>query len=86
MALEFMGIDPDTQQQGSPTVWLDCGKEELVLQGWKPSAELEAECSTSTAPGHALGIPEHEQVIRIPFRMIPTLRKACDAAEGSDLH
>ncbi|MBM9618226.1 hypothetical protein [Streptomyces zhihengii] len=85
MALRFIGIDPDTGQQGSPTVWVDEEKGELVLQGWEPDEKLEAECAAFEVPGHAPGIPPHEAVIRIPARMVPMLRKACDVAEGTGL-
>ncbi|AYG82458.1 hypothetical protein DWB77_04634 [Streptomyces hundungensis] len=85
MALRFIGIDPDTGQQGSPTVWVDEEKRELVLQGWKPDGTLEAECAAFKAPGHAPGIPSHEAVIRIPVRMVPMLREACDVAERAGL-
>ncbi|MET3983440.1 hypothetical protein [Streptomyces sp. PvR034] len=85
MALRFIGIDPDTGQQGSPTVWVDEGKRELVVQGLKPDEELEAECAAFEAPGHAPGIPPHEAVIRIPARMVPMLREACDVAERAGL-
>lgn len=85
MALRFIGIDPDTGQQGSPTVWVDEEKGELVFQGWKPDEKLEAECAAFEAPGHAPGTPSHEAVIRIPVRMVPMLRKACDAAERTEL-
>ncbi|MFF3273390.1 hypothetical protein ACFYWU_21070 [Streptomyces chrestomyceticus] len=85
MALRFIGIDPDTGQQGSPTVWVDDEARELVLQGWKPDARLAAECDAFAVPGHAPGIPSHEAVIRIPVRMVPILREACDAAERTGL-
>ncbi|MFJ6790434.1 hypothetical protein [Streptomyces angustmyceticus] len=81
MALRFIGIDPETGQQGSPTIWVDEEKQELVLQGWKPDEELRAECAAFEAPGHAPGIPPHEAVVRIPARMVPMLREACDVAE-----
>ncbi|WP_405873959.1 hypothetical protein [Streptomyces sp. NBC_00005] len=85
MALQFIGIDPNTGDDESPTVWVDQEKDELVLQGWKPSPELEAECAEFTVPGHAVGIPEHEAVIRIPARMVPMIREACDAVERADV-
>ncbi|GAA4113587.1 hypothetical protein [Streptomyces hundungensis] len=85
MALRFIGIDPDTGQQGSPTVWVDEEKRELVLQGWRPDGLLEAECAAFELPGHAPGIPPHEAVIRIPARMVPLLREACDVAERAKL-
>ncbi|MEU9745466.1 hypothetical protein [Streptomyces niveus] len=85
MALRFIGIDPATGQQGSPTVWVDEEKRELVLQGWKPDGQLEAECAVFMAPGHAPGVPANEAVIRIPARMVPMLTEACDVAERAGL-
>lgn len=84
MPLRFIGIDPDTKTADSPTVWVDQGKQELVLQGWKPDPELEAECAAFEVPGHAQGIPENEAVIRIPARMVHMIREACDAVERPD--
>ncbi|WP_424211272.1 hypothetical protein ACN20G_03720 [Streptomyces sp. BI20] len=82
MALVFVGIDPDTGDIQSPTVWADLDNRELVLQGWKPSPELEAECAATVVPGHAVGIPEGEAVIRIPARMAHMIREACDVLDG----
>ncbi|MDX3771248.1 MULTISPECIES: hypothetical protein [unclassified Streptomyces] len=81
MNLEFIGIDPDTGQSGSPTVWVDAETRDIVMQSYKADEATLEECSHSTAPGHAHGIPDHETVVRIPARMVPALRKACDAAE-----
>ncbi|MFJ4837106.1 hypothetical protein [Streptomyces sp. NPDC088746] len=81
MSLLFVGIDPNTGDHESPTVWADLENHELVLQGWKPSPELEAECAALELPGHAVGIPDTEAVIRIPARMVDTIREACDAVE-----
>ncbi|AJE82884.1 hypothetical protein SLNWT_2508 [Streptomyces albus] len=81
MELRFIGIDPETGQQGSPTVWVDEEKAELVFQGWKPSAALEAKCAATEVPGHAVGIPEGEAVVRVPARMVAMIREACDVAE-----
>lgn len=83
MSLLFIGIDPNTGDDESPTVWVDQDKQELVFQGWKPDPALEAECAAFTAPGHAVGIPDHEAVIRIPARMVQMIREACDAVERS---
>ncbi|MET7636032.1 hypothetical protein [Streptomyces sp. NPDC005078] len=81
MSLLFIGIDPNTGDHESPTVWVDQEKKELVFQGWKPTSELEAECAALELPGHAVGIPDSEAVIRIPARMVGMIRKACDAVE-----
>jgi hypothetical protein len=85
MALEFIGIDPNTGDGESPTVWVDRQTQELVFQGWKAGAELEAECAATEVPGHAKGIPDHEAVIRIPARMVPMIKEACDALERPDV-
>nr|WP_078856630.1 hypothetical protein [Streptomyces sp. NBRC 109706] len=81
MELRFIGVDPDTGQQGSPTLWVNRDNGEIVIQGWRPSEELETTCAENPAPGHAQGIPPHEAVVRIPPRMVPMLREACDVAE-----
>jgi hypothetical protein len=57
---------------------------ELVFQGWKPDAELAAECAAFELPGHAEGIPDNKAVIRIPARMVHMIREACDAVERAD--
>ncbi|MDH6140963.1 MULTISPECIES: hypothetical protein [Kitasatospora] len=86
MALRFSGMDPETQGNGSPTVWVDDEELELVIQGRKPDAGLLARISTTEwVPGHATGIPEDEVVARIPLRMAAIVRKALDDAERSGL-
>ena len=35
MALRFIGVDPDSPNNGSPTVWLDEEDQSIVIQGWK---------------------------------------------------
>ncbi|WP_367136616.1 MULTISPECIES: hypothetical protein [Streptomyces] len=75
MALLFFGKDPNTNGDDCPTVWVDGKSADLVLQGWKADGETEEECRTV---GH---IPDTEAVIRIPARMVPLIRKACDEAE-----
>ncbi|WP_024760548.1 hypothetical protein [Streptomyces exfoliatus] len=85
MSLRFIGIDPNTGEGESPTLWVDHDKQEFVFQGWKPSPELEAECAATTVPGHAVGIPDSEAVIRIPARMVHVIREACDAIERPKL-
>lgn len=85
MPLVFIGIDPDSEQGDSPTVWAETEQRELLVQGWTATAEEAARCYAEggTAPGHAEGVPAHETIIRIPARMAPVLRKALDALEGS---
>ncbi|MFJ5122933.1 hypothetical protein [Kitasatospora sp. NPDC088548] len=86
MGLDFIGIDPETGKEGSPTVWLDRANRRIVFQGVKAEEDLEAEVGgRSWAPDHEAGIPGHEAVVWIPTRMIPILRKACDDAERDGL-
>ncbi|MGW1886552.1 hypothetical protein [Streptomyces sp. NPDC001970] len=82
MDLQFIGIDPNTTGGGSPTVWVEEETADLVLQGIKAEDSVEALISgTEWVTGHERGIPGHETVIRIPARMVPILREACDVAE-----
>ncbi|WP_369265821.1 hypothetical protein [Streptomyces harbinensis] len=82
MALRFVGMDPETGGEGSPTVWVDEESRDLVLQGEEADDALKALVGgTQWVAGHATGIPAHERVIRIPARMVPMLREACDAVE-----
>lgn len=81
MSLQFIGIDPNTGDKQSPTVWVDQEKRQLVFQGWTDD-ETTAEAAAFTVPGHAVGVPEGEAVIRIPARMVTMIREACDALDG----
>ncbi|MEX3102664.1 MULTISPECIES: hypothetical protein [unclassified Streptomyces] len=85
MPLLFIGIDPNTGDHDSPTLWVDQEKREIVVQGWKPDEALEAECAAYEVPGHAKGIPDHEGVVRVPASMIDMLREACDVLERGDV-
>jgi hypothetical protein len=61
MALQFLGKDPDSGYNGSPTVWDD--GDAYVLQGWRV---------TDPVVVAEIGeIPEGETVIRFPKRMMP---------------
>ncbi|MBP0459761.1 hypothetical protein [Streptomyces montanisoli] len=85
MSLQFIGIDPETGDKASPTVWVDREKQQIVFQGWKPDADLEAQCAAFEVPGHAKGIPEGEAVVTIPARMLNMVREACDALDAADV-
>jgi hypothetical protein len=85
MALQFIGIDPETGQSGSPTAWVDTETADIVLQSYTADAQTREQCVENTAPGHDKGIPAHETVIRIPVHLVPLLREACDAAERAAL-
>ncbi|MEV8637605.1 hypothetical protein AB0395_38775 [Streptosporangium sp. NPDC051023] len=63
MALQFIGKDPESDHDGSPTIYDD--GDTYILQGWKitdPAALAEID---AVRP-----IPERETVIRFPKRMM----------------
>jgi len=82
MNIRFVGIDPDTDEDGCPTVWIDAEAEDLLIQSYKADAESTATCDT-LSPARA-PIPPEETIIRIPKRMISIIRKACDDLEALD--
>jgi hypothetical protein len=75
MALRFIGKDPGSPVNDSPTVWLDEDDGSIVLQGWKITDEAALAQITAKGP-----VPNHETVLRLPARMTPFLREVC----GSD--
>ncbi|MFK0151216.1 hypothetical protein ACIQVK_03925 [Streptomyces sp. NPDC090493] len=76
MEIHFVGIDPETDEDGCPTVWVDTQAEDLLIQSYQADAQTTATCD-NLSPARA-PIPPGETVIRIPKRMIPIIRKACD--------
>lgn len=86
MAIRFFGIDPDTGQGNSPTVWVDEGVGDLLVQTYvADEASITGVLAAGHGPDHENTIPPHEAVFRIPARMVPILRRACDEAERSQL-
>ena len=72
MALRFIGVDPDSPNNGSPTVWLDEDDQSIVIQGWKITDD-----HTISEIAATRTIPDHETVVRLPARMAPFLLEAC---------
>jgi hypothetical protein len=72
MALRFIGVDPDSPNNGSPTIWLDEEDDSIVIQGWKVTDDDALSQVTATGP-----IPHDETVVRLPARMAPFLLEAC---------
>lgn len=73
MALRFIGVDPDTPNTGSPTIWVDEEDGSIVIQGWQITDESTLAEIQKTGP-----IPNHETVLRLPHRMAPFPRQAVD--------
>ncbi|WP_425832541.1 hypothetical protein [Streptomyces fractus] len=76
MTIHFVGIDPETDEDGCPTVWVDTDAEDLLIQSYQADSKTSATCD-ALSPARA-PIPPGETVIRIPKRMISIIRKACD--------
>lgn len=71
--LRFIGIDPDTNGAQCPAVWADTDADEIVVQGWRAGDALLAKTQADSP------LAPNEGVVRVPARMIPLLREACDA-------
>ncbi len=79
VSLKFFGKDPESDTDGSPTIFVDEATSDLVIQGWKADEDTLSSC-------RAVGrLPEHETVVRVPARMVEMLREACDDAERTHL-
>lgn len=61
MALRFLGKDPNSPDNGSPTLYYDDADDTYVVQGWKVA---------DPAVLAQMDIPDHETVVRIPRRMV----------------
>lgn len=61
MSLVFLGKDPDSPVNGSPTVYLDTERDTYVVQGWKVEDQERLA---------QMNIPGHETVIEIPKRLM----------------
>lgn len=72
MALRFIGKDPDSPNNGSPTVWLDEQDGSIVIQGWKIADAPTMSEITAVKP-----VPDHETVVRVPATMAEFLMEAC---------
>jgi hypothetical protein len=73
VALQFIGIDPETDSNDSPTVWIDDVTGDYILKGWKIDAAMQAE----TRPDH------REVVMRFPRRMAQFFREVDDDGRGN---
>ena len=64
MTLRFLGINPGTPDDGSPTLWLDEETGDYVIQSYRADEATLAECRETGE------IPDHETVIRWPAVMM----------------
>jgi len=74
MSLVFLGIDPNTPNDGSPTIWQDQETGDLIIQSWRADeTTIEQAQVVGSIPGHTTDIPPHETMIRLPANMIQFL-------------
>ncbi|MFD7450565.1 hypothetical protein [Kitasatospora sp. NPDC059827] len=79
MALEFLGIYPNTPDDGSPTIWRETESGDLLIQSYKASEDdIKAAQETGSVPGHTTDIPDHETMIRLPANMIQFILRLKD--------
>ncbi|MEU6613560.1 hypothetical protein R1Y80_15250 [Streptomyces sp. JL1001] len=90
MALRFLGIWPNTPDDGSPTIWLEETTGDLIIQSWKADEEtVRAAQEIGSVPGHSTDVPDHETVIRLPANMLqfiprPAHEPVPRSASGTD--
>ena len=73
MALRFVGIDPETNGANCPSVWVDEGTGDFLIQGWEVTeTAILGEVATRSP------IAAHEKIVRLPARMRAILQEACD--------
>lgn len=72
MALEFIGIDPDSKNGDCPSVWRDEASGDFVIQGIEITDPATLAEVSARSP-----IPAHETVVRLPARMRAIIQEAC---------
>lgn len=73
MALHRLGKDPESRNGNSPTVYYDDVTDNYLLQGWKVLDEERLS---------QLDIPDHEDVIEFPRRMMKFFPKVNHGADA----
>ncbi|MFF3005646.1 hypothetical protein ACFVTF_22855 [Kitasatospora sp. NPDC057940] len=79
MALRFLGIWPNTPDNGSPTIWLEEETGDLIIQSWfADEATIKKAQEVGSIPGHTTDVPPHEGVFRLPQNMIQFIPRPDD--------
>lgn len=85
MALQFLGIWPNTPDDGSPTIWLDDTTGDLIIQSWKAdAATIQQAAEVGSVPGHSTNVPDHETVIRLPANMLQFIPRPDSEVNGGN--
>ncbi|WP_433256310.1 hypothetical protein ACQPYK_17065 [Streptosporangium sp. CA-135522] len=75
MTLRFIGIDPGTDGNNCPSVWVDEKDGSIVIQGWEVMDHADLAQVAARSP-----IPDNEKIVRVPRRMAKLLMEACGGA------
>ncbi|WP_030335921.1 hypothetical protein [Streptomyces sp. NRRL B-1381] len=74
MALRFLGIDPDSPTDESPTIWLHEETGDLLIQSYRATdAEVGSCKEVGSIPGHSTDVPDNETIVRLPAAMLAFL-------------
>ncbi|MET7976710.1 hypothetical protein ABZW44_27430 [Streptomyces mirabilis] len=85
MALRFLGIWPNTPDDGSPTIWVEEETGDLIIQSWKADDETVRKAQEiGSVPGHSTDVPDHETVIRLPANMLQFIPRPDSEANGDN--
>ncbi|MFI9721061.1 hypothetical protein ACIHFE_15635 [Streptomyces sp. NPDC052396] len=88
MKLRFLGIIPNTPGNESPTIWLDEGSGDLLIQSYLATEEEVKACQeVGSIPGHGTEVPDHEAIVRLPkimIQYIPRPDSEDEASGGND--
>ncbi|MFJ2904245.1 hypothetical protein [Streptomyces sp. NPDC087212] len=85
MALKFLGIWPNTPDDGSPTIWLDDTTGDLIIQSWTADeATVRQAQEVGSVPGHTTDVPAHESVVRLPANMVQFIPRSDSEGNGGN--
>ncbi|MFE4329005.1 hypothetical protein ACFRQM_05970 [Streptomyces sp. NPDC056831] len=71
MALQFLGIDPESPTDESPTIWRDTDTGDLIIQTYEAdAATVHRAQAVGSIPGHSTSIPPGETMVRLPAAML----------------
>jgi hypothetical protein len=78
MGLRFIGIDPETDVENCPAVFVDEGTGDLVVTGWTVTSPDTLAEVTRHSP-----VAAHESVVRLPARMRKIILEAVRDSEST---
>jgi hypothetical protein len=71
MALRFLAIDPDTNGENCPALFLEEGTGDLLFQGWTVTDQQTLAESGTHSP-----LADNESLVRLPARMRKIIMEA----------